>query len=200
MAANLTSGNLQSYDPGEGIRIFQGLKPDLVLIQEFNYGTKSDADIRRFVDDTFGPHATSSTASRDMHIPNGVISRYPIVAAGAWKDSNSPGNRNFVWARIDVPGPKDLWAVSLHLLTTAPATAPPRRRWWWATSTRDVPAGDYLVVGGDLNTGSRTETCISTLSQVVVTTGPFPVDQAGNGDTSANRSLALRLGAGQLRG
>ena len=24
MAANITSGNVQSYDPGEGIRIFQG--------------------------------------------------------------------------------------------------------------------------------------------------------------------------------
>jgi hypothetical protein len=36
MAANLSSGNNQSYDPGEGARIFQGLKPDIVMIQELN--------------------------------------------------------------------------------------------------------------------------------------------------------------------
>jgi len=38
VAANTTSGTQQSYDPGHGIRIFQGLKPDVVMIQEFNYG------------------------------------------------------------------------------------------------------------------------------------------------------------------
>ena len=32
MAATITSGNLQSYDPGEGPRIFQGTKPDVVDI------------------------------------------------------------------------------------------------------------------------------------------------------------------------
>ena len=32
MAANTSSGNRQSYDPGEGTRIFQGLDPDIVLI------------------------------------------------------------------------------------------------------------------------------------------------------------------------
>lgn len=37
VAANTTSGNNQSYlAPGE--RIFQGLKPDVVLIQEFTIG------------------------------------------------------------------------------------------------------------------------------------------------------------------
>src|SRR5689334_16517688 len=49
MAGNLTSGNNQSYDPGEGIRIFQGTHPDVALVQEFNYGTNSATDIRHFV-------------------------------------------------------------------------------------------------------------------------------------------------------
>ncbi len=43
LAANLTSGTNQAYeDPG--IRIFQGLEPDVVLIQEFNClsGTRRD--------------------------------------------------------------------------------------------------------------------------------------------------------------
>ena len=54
MAANITSGNGQDYDPGHGMRIFQGVKPDVVMIQEFNYGTNSAADIRGFVDTAFG--------------------------------------------------------------------------------------------------------------------------------------------------
>src|SRR5205085_11524393 len=37
VAANLTSGNFQSWDPGDGIRILEGLHPDVVLVQEFNY-------------------------------------------------------------------------------------------------------------------------------------------------------------------
>lgn len=54
MAANTTSGNFQSYDPAEGRRIFKGLDPDIVLIQEFNYGDDSPSDIRDLVDLAFG--------------------------------------------------------------------------------------------------------------------------------------------------
>src|SRR5689334_18836344 len=53
MAANLTSGNGQDYDPGHGARIFQGTDPDIVLIQELNYLGNTDADIRSFVDTAF---------------------------------------------------------------------------------------------------------------------------------------------------
>ena len=35
MASNLSSGNYQSYDPGHGIRLMQGVDPDIILIQEF---------------------------------------------------------------------------------------------------------------------------------------------------------------------
>src|SRR5437868_3262504 len=106
MAANITSGNLQSYDPGEGIRIFQGTRPDVVMIQEFNYGDNSATAIRQFVNTAFG---TTFSYYREggAQIPNGVISRYPIIASGEWDDT-SVTNRDFAWARIDVPGPKDL--------------------------------------------------------------------------------------------
>ena len=54
MAANITSGNLQSYE-AEGIRIFQGLKPDIVAIQEFQYGGSiASNDLRTLVDTAFG--------------------------------------------------------------------------------------------------------------------------------------------------
>jgi hypothetical protein len=186
MAANTTSGNAQSYDPGEGIRIFQGLEPDVVLIQEFNYGTNSTADLRAFVDLAFGSTFAFHRES-GMQIPNGVISRYPIIEAGSWDDPQVT-NREFVWARLDVPGQRDLWAVSLHLLTTGTTQRNTEAAALVNWIQQQVPASDYLVVGGDLNTGSRTEACITTLAAIVDTSGPYPADQSGNTSTSANRT------------
>jgi endonuclease/exonuclease/phosphatase family metal-dependent hydrolase len=186
-SANLTSGNLQSYDPGEGTRILQGLRPDLVLIQEFHYGAKTDADARRYVDQTFGEFYMYR---ENRQLPNGIISRYPIVAAGTWTDS-SVSNRGYVWARIDVPGPKDLWAISLHLLTSNASARNTEAQELVSQIQSNVPAGDYLVLGGDLNTATRTEACITTLAQVVNTAAPHPADQASNSNTNASRSTPL---------
>ncbi len=189
MAANTTSGNLQSYDPGHGKRIFQGLDPDIVLIQEFNFGSNSPADIRRFVDETFGPEFFYYREG-GAQIPNGVISRYPIIASGEWTDAQV-GNRDFAWARIDIPGPKDLWAVSVHLLTRNASVRNSEASSLVGQINTHIPEDDYLVLGGDFNTDTRTEPCISTFSQVVVTSNaqsPWPTDHNGNGNTNASRS------------
>jgi len=50
-----------------------------------------------------------------------------------------------------------------------------------------VPNGDYLVIGGDLNTDNRNEACLATFSQLVRTSGPYPADHNGNGNTNASR-------------
>ena len=133
VAANITSGTRQSYDEGHGARILQALRPDVVLIQELNYGYDEPSDIRAFVDDTFGT---------DFHyfreeggtIPNGVVSRYPIVESGQWEDP-ATSTRAFAWARIDIPGDVDLWAVSVHLLTS---NSSDRRREADARSRRGI--------------------------------------------------------------
>lgn len=189
VAANLTSGNDQSYDPGHGIRILQGLHPDVALVSEMNFGTDSPADIRSFVDQAFGPEF-EFTRQDGVSIPCGVVSRFPIVEAGVVDDPTLT-DRDFAFARIDVPGSRDLWALSVHL-SGASAT----NRATAATALVDfvetrVPAADLLVIGGDFNTGSRTETAVLRLAQVADTTGPFPVDQAGNGNTNQPRSRPL---------
>src|SRR4051812_31220585 len=121
LAANLTSGNFQSYDlpsvsiGGEGARILAGLHPDIVMLQEFNYAGNTAGELRSFVDATFGS-SFSYYREAGAQIPNGVISRYPILAAGEWDDPEVT-NRDFAYARIDIPGPIDLWAISVHLLT-----------------------------------------------------------------------------------
>lgn len=185
-AANISSGNYQSYDPGHGTRILQGTDPDIVLIQEFNYGDNSASAIRSWVDTAFGS-GFAYYREGGAQIPNGVISRYPIVASGEWDDTRV-SNRDFAWARIDVPGSVDLWAISVHLLTSSSTERNLEAQQIISKVQSLVPAGDYVVLGGDFNTGSRTEAAISTLSQEFVTAGPHPVDHGNNGNTNATRA------------
>ena len=186
MAANLTSGSAQSYDSGEGIRIFQGLRPDLVLIQEFSYGAGSTGDIRAFVDAAFG---TSFVFARESgaSLPNGVISRYPIVAAGVWDDPQV-SNRELVWARVSLPNGNELWAVSVHLLTTSANDRSLEAAALVSRIEAEVPSGALLVLGGDLNTDSRFEGCVGALAGRFVTAGPYPADGDGNDDTNGSRT------------
>lgn len=185
-AANLTSGNNQSYEaPGQ--RILQGLQPDVVLIQEFNTGDNSTGATDAFVLSTFGPGFSWYRESGDEAIPNGIVSRWPIVEAGQWNDP-LVNDRDFAWARIDLPGDMDLWAVSLHLLTSSPAERDAEAAILSDFIDAIVPPEDYLVVGGDLNTDDRTEPAITTLGAHVVAAGPYPVDQNGNGNTNRNRN------------
>lgn len=190
MSANITSGNKQAYSPGHGIRIFQAVKPDIVLIQEFNMysGSKdSDDDIRMLVDKAFGPEFYYHHGNGEL--PNGIVSRYPITSSGSWK-SNIIKNRDWDWAVIDIPGPKDLLAVSVHLSTDKNAQEMPvliteiQKK-----IEKDEKKGIeyYLLIGGDFNTKSR-KTVSSYMSSYFVTTAPYPVDQNGNSDTSAKRT------------
>ncbi|HTE55921.1 MAG TPA: lamin tail domain-containing protein [Kofleriaceae bacterium] len=185
-AANLTSGGPQDYDAGHGQRILAGTGADLVLIQEMNVGDDSDAALRDFVDDTFGPEF-SVFREPDRRIPNAVISRFPIIDSGAWTDSEAP-DREFVFARIDVPGPRDLWGVSVHLLTTSTARRRTEAIQLSGTIRDVVPEGDLLVIGGDFNTGSMAESAFDELADVVVVDGPRPVDNDGNPNTNQSRA------------
>jgi endonuclease/exonuclease/phosphatase family metal-dependent hydrolase len=184
MAGNLTSGNQQAY-LAPGIHIFRGLAPDVAMVQEFNVGTNSAADLRGFVDQAFGTEF-SFVRGAPAQIPNGIVSRYPIIASGEWLDTQV-SNRDFVWARIDIPGPTDLFAVSVHLLTSG-AGVRNVEAGELVQNIQGLPAGAFVVLGGDFNTDTRSEACLQTLSQVLTTTGPFPVDQANNGNTNANRN------------
>jgi endonuclease/exonuclease/phosphatase family metal-dependent hydrolase len=189
LAGNLSSGTKQSYDPGEGQRILEALKPDIALLQEMNYGADDDAAIRGFVTATFGAeftYAWEGTAG-GIQIPNIVVSRFPIVSSGTWTDA-SVANRGFTYAQIDIPGDHDLWAVSVHLLTTSASNRATEAAQLVGYLQANVPAGDYMTVGGDWNTGSRTEAAVTTFSKLMVTAAPWPADQSGNTDTSENRN------------
>ena len=103
------------------LRIFQGLKPDVVAIQEFSFSNNTPADFRYLLDTAFGPEFVYyRETGYDTGIPNGIISRYPIIASGSWDDPLI-SNRGFAWARIDLPGTNDLYVVSVHLYNSGTA-------------------------------------------------------------------------------
>ena len=192
MAANTTSGSNQDYDDGKGIRMFQAMQPDIVLIQEFNYRDNEDSDIRSMVDSAFGKDFEYYRGSGS--IPNGIISRYPIISSGAWK-SNKQSNRNWDWAIIDIPGPKDLVAVSVHLGTDTYGSelSPLHEKIQALAGTNH-----YVVLGGDFNAKNRggvrstlgNKNAVFTVGKdgkEICDAGEFPVDQDGNSCTSAER-------------
>jgi endonuclease/exonuclease/phosphatase family metal-dependent hydrolase len=181
MAANITSGNNQSYE-GPGMRIFQGLQPDVVLIQEFNYDSGSARD---FVDATFGTEFHFYREPQKGGIPNGIVSRYPILESGEWR-SLTP-DRDFAFARIDIPGDTDLWAVSVHLRTQSARARDQEGASLVSFIRSHMPDDTFLVIGGDFNTGSPTEAVMGRLSGLVVTGGPLPADHRGNTKTNATR-------------
>jgi endonuclease/exonuclease/phosphatase family metal-dependent hydrolase len=191
VAANISSGAASTYDSGEGIRILKGLHPDVALIQEWNYGTGSATDLQKFVSDAFGAGYTYYREAEfppPGGIPNGVVSRFPIAMSGHWNDPQLT-NRGFAWAKITLPNSvHPLWAVSVHLLTSGAANRSTQATTLLNELTKVVQPGDYVVIGGDFNTDNRGEGCITTLSQVVSTSGPFPVDQGGNDFTNAPRT------------
>ena len=189
MAANL-NGNTQSYQPF-ALRILQGTKADVVAIQEFNYANNADADFRSLLDTTFGTNFVyfrePFTANGD--IPNGIISRYPIIASGSWADTvQTQPNRGFAWAQIDLPGTNDLYIVSVHLLTSSAANRSAEATNLKALIQANFPANAWIVVAGDFNTGSRTESTTMTTFDSYLNDLPVPVDNIGNSDTSANRN------------
>lgn len=185
VAANLTSGNFQSYDPGHGLRILEALAPDVILIQELNYRDDTQADLRALVDQVCGVTCAWVRGATGS-IPNGVISRWPILESGTWPD-DEVGNRGFTWARIDLPGPTDMWAVSVHLLTRNAGVRDDEAAQLVGYVQAQVPLPAYLVIGGDLNTDRRAEAALSTLA-AVVRTDDVPVDADGNDNTNASRN------------
>lgn len=194
VAANLSSGTSQAYE-APGIRILQGLKPDVVAIQEFNYGNNSPTAIRSFVDTTFDTsfHYFRESAA-GYTIPNGIISRWPILASGSWEDVDSGVNdRGFAWAQLDIPGTNDLFVVSIHLKASNNYSDKARRA---AQATNlvnlianNLPANAWTIVAGDCNIYDSSELAYLHLAGRF-SDQPMPSDApvGGDPDTNAGRT------------
>lgn len=190
-ASNLSSGSNQAYE-APGIRLLQGLKPDIIAMQEFNYGSDSPADIQSLVNQITFTNGSSWFRETGYSIPNGIISRWPILASGSWVDADTGVNdRGFAWARIDLPGTNDLYVVSIHLKASS-GSANELRREAQATQLEaliqsNFPTNAWIVVAGDLNTYNTNEAPIDVFS-TFLKTSPDAVDNLGDPDTNAGRT------------
>ena len=204
MAANLSSGSGQDYDLGHGIRIMTGCHPDVVMVQEFNYKTNSPANYQEMANLVIYGTATHAPnayyyVEPTIGIPNGIISRYPIITSGSWDDTTM-SNRDFAWARIDIPGDVDLWAVSIHIKASSGATERAQRKAeaeaLHAYIDANVPSNIYLAVGGDFNTYSNdilVETCMAEFGKF--TTFPDPNGHYPEGkDSYGNMNINTNAG------
>ena len=181
-SANLSDNVTQAYgDPG--IRILQALQPDVLAIQEFNYKLGTSKDL---VHRLFGPKWHFAREKGGARLPNGVMSRYPIVAHGQWDDPYV-GNRRFFWATVQIPGPKPLHVVSVHLVQNRAERRLPEARHLLDLIRKQFPEDDYVVLCGDLNVNTRDSTALAALTKWFDDSAQ-PVDQTGNKNTNANRN------------
>ena len=182
--ANLTSGGSAIYmDAGE--RILQALTADVVAIQEFN--VTNAAGYRAFVDANFGTNFDYCVEPTG-NLPNGVISRWPILEWGEWEDPQV-SDRDFVWATVDVPGGRPLHVVSVHLHSSGGAVSreiEARLLTNYMAQAGYHPA-DLVAVCGDLNTQSRTEAAFQILKSIL-SDARQPADQYGLTDSNQPRT------------
>lgn len=191
VAANLTSGSHQTYSPdnanhsnpeGAGARVLKGLRPDIVLIQEF----QTTIPVRQWVNATFGEEF-AFVRGEGSGLPNGVISRWPIIDSGEWDDPYLD-NRGFVWARIGLPDGTKLLAVSVHLFAQKPRIRGLEAEELVARIAGELRAGERLVIGGDLNVRDLSEAALRVLSATVQIPSVLPADGAGNPMTNSPRN------------
>lgn len=191
VAANLTSDKTQSYSSdngnhtnpeGAGARILKALKPDVVIIQEFN----TTVPPRQWINGMLG-EGFDFTREEGMQIPNGIISRFPIIASGSWDDPVLD-NREFAWAHLRLPEKRDLWVVSVHLHSKGESSRATQAAALARLIREKVPKDAMLIIGGDLNTRSEREKCFAALSGVVVIPQNPPADGHGIIATNAPRN------------
>jgi endonuclease/exonuclease/phosphatase family metal-dependent hydrolase len=191
MVSNLSSGNNQRYETA-GLNILKGLKPDVVAMQEFNvsnsFGINTTAAIRSMIDSTFGTNFVyfREISGGPVTIPNGIISRFPILTNGIWDDPQL-ADRNFAWAKLDLPGTNDLYVISVHLHSSGGSSS----RAIEATTLTNMirssfPANAFVILAGDFNTDTRSEAALSTF-KTILSDDPIPTDQNGDPDTNSSR-------------
>ncbi len=184
MAANITSGNAQAYET-PGINIFKAFDPDIVLIQEFNYESGTTRDL---VDIAFGEDFYFSEGKGN--IPNGIISRFPILDDGYWDDPYI-SDRDLNYAIVDIPGNRDIFAISVHL-HTSPSSDQVEAAQIIANNVYELkkqhPGKYYYVVGGDFNGPASVDSSGFGTNSSFYINGPHPVGEDGLAGTNASRA------------
>ena len=203
VTGNISTGNHQNYDLGEGIRIFQGLKGDIMMVQEFNYKNNTENDYKEFVKEVFQDPACfqDNTCFYEVGtgavIPNGIVSRFPIIEWGELTDpaGGVDSTRHLNWAILDIPGNKDLFVVSVHLRTSSGSDqieeAEVVVEYIQSIKQQADYLGYYFMVGGDFNGSSSACDNDTTdgwgLYETFNVCDPAPIGENGSTGTNASR-------------
>jgi hypothetical protein len=205
VAGNISTGNDQDYDAGQGIRIFQGLKPNVIMIQEFNYKNNTESDYEEMVKEVFQDPAcfqdntcfytVGDRGEAYNNIPNGIISKFPILDSGYWDDPNIP-DRDLDWAILDIPGDKELFTISVHL-HTSPSADQIEAAQIIGQKISEIkelqPNKYYFIVGGDFNGDSSVDNdgFGEYNGEIIFDAdiyGPRPIGEDGGYGTNASRT------------
>lgn len=193
LTANLSeqlSAFSSSYSEYAG-RIFQGLKPDVAALQEFT--VTNAGGTRAYVDTYFGTNFAlfvEPTTNNSGAMPNAIVSKWPILQAGEWTDTNV-NNRDFAWVTLDLPGTQDLHVISVHIKASTGVLAEDIAKReaealaLTAYITNSFPSSDFVLLCGDLNAEDRAEPALRILTNLLVDARQ-PADQ--NDDRETNRS------------
>jgi len=194
MSANVSK--VGTYAREESIRIFNGMEPDVAMLQEWEVTVTNT--YRNYVDEAFGPDfyyylGYSPGAGGFAYQPNGIVSRWAFQTMGGWPDTVGTNKPDFAWAQIDLPGDTDLLAVSVHLKAGSGDAA---ERAQQASLIKEYvenalalnPSSSYVVVCGDLNTESQAEWCIQTFATFLEPTNHRPEDRLGDENTNQIRT------------
>ena len=181
--ANLSDSTTQAYRDS-GIRHLQALDPDILGIQEFNFQGGTTADL---VHRMFPKNDRDFCRERGgVRLPNGVVSRYPIVAWGQWEDPYVK-NRQLFWATVRLPGGVKLHVVSVHLVQNRANRRIPEADYLVQCIREKFPRNEYVVLCGDLNTSGR-ETGVMAVLGRIFDLVRVPTDQQGNPNTNTPRT------------
>lgn len=189
---------LGSNAPVQTERIFQGLDPDIALLQEWNVNQAGGESYREYVDDAFGPefyYYLGYSQPGSYYQPNGIVSRWEIQTCGGWPDTSGINKPDFAWAIINIPGGVDLGVVSIHLKAGDTTENKEQRveeaqliKNYLESSLVFNPSSNYIVVGGDLNVVSESEWCIDTFATFLEPVSYRPRDRRGDKDTNKIRT------------
>jgi endonuclease/exonuclease/phosphatase family metal-dependent hydrolase len=186
-SANLPGGSQKYQEPQ--MRILQALRPDIVAMQEFNATNNTPGALRALVDAAFGTnyfYYRESSTNGSYSIPCGIVSRFPIVAAGSWDDVML-SDRGFAWAQIRLPGGQDLYVVSVHLKYDVAGTRAIEATNLLGLIQTNFPAGAWVILAGDLNAETINERAMVAFRSFF-SDEAVPADGAGDPDTNGPRS------------
>lgn len=184
--SNTTSGIYQSYDPGHGIRLMQGVNADILLVQECQYGSNTSSDLQAFNNLLLGSGYYSIGSGS---LPNCIISRYPIINEGSIVDP-AVSNRDIRWAVVDIPGYTNLIAYSVHFstdLSSAYTAFELIKDHVSSQLAASEPGNYYFMVGGTF-WGNLSTTSSMLANSVFEMPTSLPMDDYGVTGTNAARS------------